>query len=664
MCGITGFYDSKASQTDLDSQALTMANQLESRGPDDFGVWSDSKSGLAFAHRRLSVLDLSVAGHQPMISHSGRFVLTFNGEIYNHIELRSKLTKIYSWKGLSDTETILACIEEWGLDETLKNIVGMFAFALWDSENMDLYLVRDRIGEKPLYYGWQNEVFLFGSDLNSLSIHQSFENIIDRDALALYLRHSYIPAPYSIYQGIGKVVPGTIVKLSMNNILSKTLVDLKVSNYWSYRDTVLNGQINPIIGTDDNAINDLENLLMSATKSQMLSDVPLGAFLSGGVDSSAVVALMQKQSVRPIQTFSIGFSDTQYNEAKYAKLVAKHLKTEHNELYISHKDAMEVIPLLPSLYSEPFSDSSQIPTYLVSKLAKKNVTVAISGDGGDELFGGYNRYMWTSKVHNKTKKIPKVLSRFIANRILSIPPRNSEKFLNSIFNYLPNSFRVTHSGDKLHKLAGILTADSKNEIYNRLTSHWCIPTSVVKGSVEPITILTSNDIPHFSSFEEQMMYLDMLSYLPDDILTKVDRAAMGVSLETRVPFLDHRVVEFAARLPLSMKIRNGTGKWILRQVLERHVPNKLIDRPKMGFSIPIDEWLRGPLRDWAEELLDEVRLESEGFFYPKPILKMWHEHLLKKRNWQHELWDILMFQAWLQGRKCSSKKTLNEKNLY
>jgi asparagine synthase (glutamine-hydrolysing) len=642
MCGVAGFLGRKIDgSVDL---AARMASALHQRGPDNSDVWVDDVSGIALAHSRLAILDLSPSGHQPMASATGRFTLTFNGEIYNHLEIRSRISD-YAWRGHSDTESLLSAFERWGIEATLESISGMFAFALWDHEKRVLTLARDRMGEKPLYYGWQGNTFLFGSELKSLKVHPAFNAEINRDALTLLLRHNAIPSPHSIYKNIHKLPPGTFLQIQLGR------KDAQPKAYWSTRAAVASGQRNPFVGNDREALYELERLLGQAVAGQMIADVPLGAFLSGGVDSSAVVALMQAQSARPVRTFTIGFHEAGYNEAEHARAVAAHLGTEHTELYVTAEQAMAVIPRLPQLYDEPFADSSQIPTFLVSELARRHVTVSLSGDGGDELFGGYNRYFWAVNIWKRIGWAPLPLRAALAGALTMLPPAAWNSAFSGLARFLPAGWRYANPGDKLHKLAEILAVRSPEEIYLGLVSHWKRPAEVVLGAHEPATILTDPkqwaDLP---DFESRMMYLDQMTYLPDDILTKVDRAAMGVSLETRVPMLDHRVVEFAWSLPLSMKIRHGQGKWLLRQLLYQYVPSRLIERPKMGFGIPVDVWLRGPLKDWAEGLLDENRLRREGYFHPGPIRQKWAEHLAGRRNWSYYLWDVLMFQAWLEAR--------------
>ena len=639
MCGFAGVFGRSPSEDDLRRMGFAIAY----RGPDDVGVWIDPETALGLVHRRLSIIDLSPAGHQPMASACERYIIAFNGEIYNHSELRQALGHT-NWRGHSDTETLLAAIATWGLEAALKQCVGMFAFALWDRKSKCLTLARDRLGEKPLYYGWQGDVFLFGSELKALKAHPAFRAEIDRDALALFLRHNAIPAPYSIYQGIHKLPPGTFLQLHAEQ------KDAHPVAYWSARSVAEAGQRNLFRGSDAEAVAELGRLLGQAVNGQMVADVPLGAFLSGGIDSTTVVALMQAQSTRPVKTFTIGFHEADYNEADHAHAVARHLGTEHTELYVTPQDAMDVIPSLSAIYDEPFADSSQIPTYLVSHLARQHVTVSLSGDGGDELFGGYNRYFWARNVWRKIGWMPRPLRAAVAGVLTTVPPASWNTAFQKLERWLPARLRYANPGDKLHKAAEILAVRSPEEIYLGLVSHWKHPAQLVPGSHEPRTLLTDPsrqaDLP---DFEHRMMYLDTVTYLPDDILTKVDRAAMSVSLETRVPLLDHRLVEFAWTLPLDMKIRHGQGKWLLRQVLYRHVPQSLMERPKMGFGVPIDQWLRGPLKPWAAALIEPARLKREGIFDPVPIQRKWLEHQAGARNWSYYLWDVLMFQAWMEN---------------
>lgn len=646
MCGLAGFFQVAGVDRDQAcAQAGRMGAQLVHRGPDDGGVWCDAAAGIALAHRRLAILDLSAAGHQPMVSACARYVVVFNGEIYNHLALRKALGQCVTWRGHSDTETLLAAIAAWGVDEALKQCVGMFAFALWDSQTRSLTLARDRLGEKPLYYGWQGDCFLFASELKALKAHPAFVGEIDRDALALFMRHNAVPAPYSIYAGIHKLPPGTWLTLASGERSAQPHA------YWSARAAAEAGLRSPFAGSDDAARTALDAVLRQAVAGQMQADVPLGAFLSGGIDSSTVVALMQAQSARPVHTFTIGFHETAYNEAGHARAMAEHLGTEHTELYVTAAQAMAVIPRLPALYDEPFADSSQIPTFLVSELARSQVAVALSGDGGDEMFAGYNRYFWAMTIWRRIGWAPLPLRAAIAGVLTTLPPAAWDRVFRGLACFLPAGRRYSNPGDKLHKLAEVLAVRAPEEIYLALVSHWKRPAEVVLGSREPATVLANPaQWAALPDFESRMMYLDQMTYLPDDILTKVDRAAMGVSLETRVPLLDHRVVEFAWSLPLSLKIRQGQGKWLLRQVLYQYAPPALVERPKMGFGVPIDLWLRGPLKVWADTLLGEARLRREGYFDPLPIREKWAEHLSGRRNWAYYLWNVLMFQAWLEAQ--------------
>jgi asparagine synthase (glutamine-hydrolysing) len=629
-----------------------MANTLHHRGPDDVGTWADAAVGIALGHRRLSILDLSPSGHQPMKSACGRYVTSFNGEIYNFKALREELEGMgYRFRGHPDTEVMLSCISQWGIESAIPRFNGMFAIAVWDREERRLHLIRDRMGEKPLYYGWVGKTFLFASELKGIRAHPRFHGVIDRGAAALFMRHNYIPAPYSIYTGISKVVPGTIV-----TVVPDPTVAPQVRPYWSVAAAAEQGRANPFRGTATEAIRCLDELLRDAVKLRMEADVPLGAFLSGGVDSSTIVSLMQAQSARPVQTFSIGFHESGYNEADHAKAVADHLGTAHTELYVSPAEAMRIIPRLPTLYDEPFSDSSQIPTYLVSELTRRQVTVALSGDGGDELFGGYGRYFWAANLWGKVDAVPPPVRSLAARGLTMLSPKAWTSLYRSVAPALPKRLQLRNPGDKPHKLAEILTVESLEVLYLTIVSHWKNPASIVLGAAEPPTVLTDRARwARSPNAFDRMMLLDMLSYLPDDILVKVDRASMAVSLEARVPFLDHRVVEFAWQLPLSMKVHKRQGKWILRQVLNQYVPPSFLDRPKMGFGVPIDSWLRGPLKEWAESLLDEKRLVEQGIFNPDPIRHKWSEHLSGTCNWHYYLWDVLMFQAWFEEERAAKE---------
>ena len=651
MCGIAGLFTaSSLSGVDIKTVARSMAQKLIHRGPDDGGVWADNHSGIVLAHRRLSIIELSDAGHQPMFSACGRYVIVFNGEIYNHLEIRKKLHSVkpseaISWRGQSDTETLLAAVSRWGLEKSLKEFVGMFAFALWDKHEKSLYLARDRIGEKPLYYGLHKGVFLFGSELKALRAYPGFLGEVDRDVLRLYLQRNFVPAPYSIYQGIFKLPPASLLKITVADVARQQLPE--PVSYWSLSQAASTGQNNLFQGSEDDAVLELERLLKQSISNQMIADVPLGAFLSGGIDSSAVVALMQAQSAKPIRTFTIGFSESDYDESKHAKGVAAHIGTEHTELFVSPSQALEVIPRLATLYDEPFADVSQIPTFLVSELARQSVTVCLSGDGGDELFGGYNRHINGPALWRKFGWLPSSIRGGLSKLLTATPPSSWDSIFSHTSAVLPRSWRYSSAGDKIHKVAGMLSAGSPDEIYDNLISQWQMPEQIVSGPFQAHSTIRKSVCPaELADLEHRMMYMDTTTYLPDDILVKVDRAAMGVSLETRVPMLDHRVVEFAWSLPLEMKIKGNEGKWLLRRLLDRHVPRSLIERPKAGFGVPIDSWLRGPLRAWAEELLDNNKLIQQGFFDPAPIRIKWQEHLQGKRNWSHQLWGILMFQAW------------------
>jgi asparagine synthase (glutamine-hydrolysing) len=647
MCGITGFIDlsTNADEMSLRQTIARMMEPIRHRGPDDGGEWVDARCGIALGFRRLAILDLSPTGHQPMASADDRYVIIFNGEIYNFNQLRDELASLgHSFRGHSDTEILLAAFSQWGIEESIKRANGMYAFALWDRQKRQLTLTRDRLGIKPLYYGWVGNAFVFGSELKALKAFPGFHAQIDRDALALFSRFNYIPAPYTIYTGICKLLPGTFITLQENRIGEMP----SPVSYWSAWEKAQAGLAHPFEGSDQEAISELDGILRESVRERMIADVPLGAFLSGGVDSSTIVALMQVQSQRPVKTFTIGFGESDYNEAEYAKEVARHLGTDHMELYVTPREAQQVIPRLPALFDEPFADSSQIPTFLISELTRRYVTVSLSGDGGDELFGGYNRYSWVEKIWKTAGWIPRSIRTFGATALRSMPAGT----WNALFSgrAVPTRWRIPEAGEKIRKIAEILPLDGPEAIYLDLVSQWQDPSSIVLDGREPATILADPGIrAQFSSRTSWMMFIDLVTYLPDDILAKVDRASMGVSLEARVPYLDdHRVMEFAWRLPLGMKIRDGMGKWVLRQVLYQYVPSRLIERPKKGFSVPIDSWLRGPLRAWAESLLDENRLKQEGYYQPEPIRQKWQEHLAGTHNWQYLLWDVLMFQAWLE----------------
>lgn len=651
MCGINGFFN-RNSLENAKVAVLQMNQAIQHRGPDASEIWHDNQSNLLLGHCRLAIQDISDAGSQPMHSVSGRFVIVFNGEIYNHLLLRNELNSQRlspNWRGHSDTETLLACFSAWGVSKTLKKLIGMFAIALWDREQNLLTLARDRLGEKPLYWGWQGENLYFSSELKALKANTFFKTEVDRNSITLLLRHNCIPAPYSIYKGIYKLKPGHYVQIALSNLTQARKAE--PISYWSFNNIVESGLKEPFKGTPTQAVDSLEKALLTSINDQMLSDVPLGAFLSGGVDSSTIVALMQTQSSTPIKTFTIGFNVEGYNEAKHAKNVAKYIGTDHTELYIQPLDALNVIPKLSNIYSEPFSDSSQIPTFLVSELASKHVKVVLSGDGGDELFGGYNRYLMAQNIWQQSRKFPKQIRKFISQVLQTLPPNKWDLIFEKLTPILPSPLRIRTPGDKVYKLAGVMNINDKHEYYQKLTSHWQQPNNIVIKGNEPATLInTPSSWPNTDNFQHAMMAMDAQTYMTDDILVKVDRAAMANSLETRVPLLDHRIVELAWQMPLDYKIRNGDGKWLLKQVLYRHVPQDLIERPKMGFAIPLHEWLRTSLKDWAESLLDENLLKQQGYFHPLPIRKIWSEHLSGKYNHQNQLWDILMFQAWLESQ--------------
>ena len=648
MCGIAGLLDADA--RDLPGVLEAMTETLRHRGPDDDGLWTDPEAGIGLGSRRLAVVDLSEEGHQPMDSASGRYVLAFNGEIYNHLDLREELEGMgHRFRGRSDTEVLLEAVDRWGLRGALERSNGMFAVALWDRQTRRLSLARDRLGEKPLYYGRLGGGFGFASELKALRVHPGFRPEIDRDALALLLRHKYVPAPGSIYRGIRKLPPASVLTIDQ-----EVRGEPAPAAYWSAAEAAERGTFEPFRGPAAEAEEVLDELLRDAVGRRMIADVPLGAFLSGGVDSSTVVALMQARSDRPVRTFTIGFRDAAYDESADARRVAGHLGTDHTELLVTPEEAMEVIPALPEIYDEPFADSSQIPTYLVSRLAREHVTVSLSGDGGDEVFGGYNRYLWADAVWRRFGWMPAGLRRAVAGTLLSVSPRGWDSLATRLGPLLPNAARQRVPGEKVHKLARALRADGPEGLYGTLVSHWQDPASVVLGANGggSSTRLDGAALPGLT---RRMMYTDTVTYLPDDILVKLDRATMAVSLEGRVPYLDHRVVEFAWRLPLGMRARDGQGKWLLRRVLDRYVPRDLVERPKMGFGLPIGAWLRGPLRDWAESMLHPTRLRREGYLDPRPVRAAWAEHLSGRRNRQYELWDVLMFQAWLE---VSSRKAV------
>ena len=625
-----------------------MADAIAHRGPDDQGVWGDDGAGVALGHRRLSIVDLSPLGHQPMLSADNRWAISYNGEIYNHAALRAELDsatgRAISWRGHSDTETLIECIASWGLEATLKKSVGMFALALWDRKERVLHLARDRFGEKPLYYGWSGGDFVFASELKAVREHPRFDNSISRRALALFAARTYIPAPLSIYQRLFKLEPGCILTVEPAAVSAaredppaegRAEGGLNLTRYWSYRDAIRRGFADPI-ADEGEALERLEKVLAEAIRGQAIADVPVGAFLSGGIDSSTVVALYQKYSSIPVRTFSIGFEEAGFNEAEYAKAVAAHLGTVHNERYVTVAETRDVIPLLPAMYDEPFADSSQIPTHLVSRFAREQVTVALSGDGGDELFAGYNRHFLAPRLWQRLQILPRPLRALIGTPLSQLPP--------TLWQAMPGR-RAPNFGAKVQKALRVAgAARSFDDVYESFLDEWSFEPSPVLGGDNDARF--DLDVADGAPDAVRMMYCDAVSYLPDDILCKVDRAAMAISLETRVPFLDHRVAELAARIPVGMKVRGGVGKHILRELLYREAPRALFDRPKAGFAVPVGEWLKGPLRPWAEELLDFRRMAAEGWFDPGMVHRRWRDHLSGRRDSTPALWAVLMFQAW------------------
>jgi asparagine synthase (glutamine-hydrolysing) len=640
MCGLAGFWnpDSTLPATGLHDAAGRMTDAIVHRGPDDRGTWVDEGAGIALGFRRLAILDLSPAGHQPMVSRDERFVVTFNGEIYNYQDLRAELEGLGArFRGTSDTEVMLAGIERWGPEATFARLWGMFAIVLWDRQERTLWMARDRLGKKPLYYGWANGTFLWGSELKALRAHPACPTRISPAAQAAFLRFAYVPGPQCIYEGLQKLLPGAYARVKPGEAP-------RVTRYWDPRDVVEAGTRHRSTLDDTAAVEELDQLLRDATRRRMVADVPLGAFLSGGIDSSTVVALMQAESPRPVRTFTIGFDEAGYDEAQDAKAVAAHLGTAHTELYVTAEEARAVIPRLGRMFDEPFADSSQIPTFLVSQMARRDVTVAVSGDGGDEVFGGYNRYLFAPRVVARTAGVPGWARQSAGHLLTSVAPSTWDA-LGRIGGRVSGALRQKALGDKLHKLGTAIAAPAPDDLYLSLVSQWQTPPTVVPEG--ETSALLHDDRVHAVApgFVERMMLLDTMTYLPDDILAKVDRASMAVSLEARAPLLDHRVVEWAWRQPIERRIRAGQGKWALRQVLKRYVPDTLVDRPKAGFAIPVHAWLRGPLRPWAEALLTEKALR-EAALEPAPIRRAWQEHVSGQANHLPRLWTVLMWQAW------------------
>lgn len=649
MCGIAGFWGNGGEQSY--EIADRMAKAIEHRGPNGFDSFSDEAAQLTLVHRRLSIIDLSTTGDQPMLSQCGRYVLIFNGEIYNYKRLRSELEKEFGslrWRGSSDTEVMLEGIIRWGIDKALKSLNGMFAFAFWDRQKRELILARDRMGEKPLYYGRSKGTFLFGSELKAVAQHPDWEGVIDRNVLPLFFRHNYVPAPFSIYKDIFKLPAAHYIKVGPDSReISEPIC------YWNLEQISESGCQQWQQDAPDNKeafeyVDELESLLKDSIELRMNSDVPLGAFLSGGIDSSTVVAIMQSLSDKPIQTFTIGFGKAEFDEAKKAKAIAQEIGTQHTELYVSPEQALDVIPKIPSIWDEPFSDSSQIPTYLVSKLARQSVTVSLSGDGGDELFCGYSRYRTAQNFWNKLNKVPRVAKSIISSGVKIIP----KGLVESSLSLGMNDTSAALWSDRFKKAGEMLSNKDSVAFYRDFVSHWTDRDNLLLGCNEPASLFTeTSKHARLPGYLETMMYIDSKTYLPDDILTKVDRASMAVSLEARVPLLDHRLVEFSWRLPTALKVKNGQEKWLLRQVLDKYVPRELTDYPKQGFGVPIEDWLKGPLREWAESMLDEKLLREQGFFNVDVVQKKWKEHVTGKRRWHYYLWDVLMFQSWLEAIK-------------
>lgn len=630
MCGIAGFLTRPPSSPDSAAELTAMVRALAHRGPDGEGTWLDSDAGIALGHRRLAVIDLSPAGNQPMASASGRYEIVFNGEIYNFRDLRAELPGETRFRGHSDTEVILACFERWGVARSVARFNGMFALAVWDRLERKLHLARDPIGEKPLYYSQAGPYFFFGSELKSLRVHPKFPAAIDRAVLPLYIRHGYVPAPYSIYENVYKLPPGTLLTVEGGSFRKTT------TRYWSFREVTERAFAKPIADLED-AERQLDALLTDAVRIRMMADVPLGAFLSGGIDSSLVVAKMQSLSARPVRTFTIGFGESEFNEAVAAREVAKYLRTDHTEWYISPNEALGIIPRLPTLYDEPFADSSQIPTFLVSKLARQGVTVVLSGDGGDELFGGYARY---ERVRRQW-------------RLLSLAPHSARVAAATALRML------NHAGSaRLQRVAALLPVREFPAFYDTHSRQWTGDPGLLPDAGElSKPDAYSESSPRFDDLAHVMMAEDTLSYLPDDILVKVDRATMGTSLESRIPLLDSRLVELAWRMPSQWKVQNGESKWILRRMLWRHVPRRLVDRPKRGFAVPISAWIRGPLRDWADGLLNSTRIAREGYLRNELITRRWDAHVSGRADHGMDLWSVLMFQAWLESEKARVAST-------
>jgi asparagine synthase (glutamine-hydrolysing) len=644
MCGIAGFLDLRSERTRSLQILAAMTRAIAHRGPNAEGLWQSPEGVVNLGHRRLSIIDLSPTGAQPMVSRDERYVLIFNGEIYNFQELRQNLqSEGNSFLGTSDTEVLLVALIRWGIRTTLGRLNGMFAFALWDEHERTLSLARDRFGEKPLYFGWQDGVFLFGSELKALAKHPSLRREIEPEALSLFLRFNYVPTPWSIFRGIYKLTPGHFLRVMPGG------GKVESEAYWSLRDSSSTRLRRLVDAKDEDFLNELDTRLKKAVKMRMVADVPLGAFLSGGIDSSLIVALMQAQSSRPVKTFTIGFGETSHNEALDAAIVARHLGTEHHEYYLSSRECVDMVGRIADLYDEPFADSSQIPTALISEFTKRHVTVALTGDAGDEMWGGYNRYLWSSRLWPQLERIPPPVRKGLAAIIRRRSPSEWDRWIAWGNQFVPSRLRVRGGGGKIHKLALGLAARNSDELYHCLVSQWQDPGVVLRESREPAFLdLHLAGAPANLSFVERMMYVDILTYLTGDILCKVDRASMAVGLETRVPYLDNDAVELALSIPAEIRMRHGIGKWPLRQVLKRYLPEVAFDRPKLGFGIPIGTWMRGPMKPWIEDMLSESRLRADGVFKTEVVRRELEQHLSGRLNNEHTLWGIVMFQAWLR----------------
>jgi asparagine synthase (glutamine-hydrolysing) len=655
MCGIAGYLRPEANREKGAEIVKGMTRTIVHRGPDDGGVWIDERGRVALGNRRLAIVDLSPEGHQPMESADGRYVITYNGEVYNFEELRRELERLGDgFRGHSDTEVILAAVTRWGLEASLKKFIGMFALALWDRRDERLHMARDRIGKKPLYYGWFGDTFVFGSELKCLRAHPGFRSDVDRNVLALYLSTSYISAPHTIYEGVSKLPAGTFMSVGLGGLRASSAP----VPYWSARQAAEDGVAEPLKLSEPEAIDALDRLLLDAVRIRMRADVPLGAFLSGGIDSSTVVAAMQAQAQQPVRTFTIGFTQADMNEAQYAKAVAAHLGTKHTELYVTDADALSVVPRLPAVFDEPLADSSVIPTLLLAEMTRRDVTVSLSGDGGDELFGGYQHHHVVAKLWRWGRTVPGPARSLVSDGLRRVHPESWDRMSAALRPVLPKRLLDRHPGPALYRMALALKQRGPEAFGRTFFAHWSDAGPVVVGAgVPPLPLTHPDQWADLPDAIHKLMFLDLVTFLPDDIMVKVDRATMAVSLEARAPLLDHRLVEFCWHLPMAMKVRDGSGKLLLRQVLDRYVPRALVDRPKRGFGAPIGAWLRGELREWADSLLDRRRLLDEGFFHPDPIVSRWAEHRSGERDWSASLWDVLTFQAWLEAQKASVRRS-------